>query len=243
MSSSEKEPRPALAVALLALLGLFAVPRIVGTGPALPPEREPLIRAPVSSPSRQLDSIPTSSDEHLEILAPLMESISAGDGNAIKDETALLTRLGEKRVLGFRSMVAALPDPINSGIGYRFDDYLDVVQRAIESNDYVLDRYRLPWKGPTAANLGDYSVSLKLPPDSKLLAAGSKLPLDSELRAIGSSTSRDYRGQPGLLVFRRVKTDDQSGEAAAFPRSFSFSWYLRHRPGESIGWRWRQPST
>src|SRR5262245_53198893 len=43
-------------------------------------------------------------------------------------------------------LVATLPDPVESQLSYLFDRNLDAIQRAIESDDYVLDRYDFPWQ-------------------------------------------------------------------------------------------------
>jgi hypothetical protein len=46
------------------------------------------------------------------------------------------------------SIIATLPDPIETGLSVTLDDEIDAIQRAAESEGYVLDRYKLPW--PTA---------------------------------------------------------------------------------------------
>jgi hypothetical protein len=42
-------------------------------------------------------------------------------------------------------LIATVPDPIDSSLGYLFDRYLVSIQRAMEAADYVLDRFELPW--------------------------------------------------------------------------------------------------
>src|SRR5262249_25858407 len=43
-------------------------------------------------------------------------------------------------------LVATLPDPVESQLSYLFDRNLDAIQRAIESEDYVLDRFDFHWQ-------------------------------------------------------------------------------------------------
>jgi hypothetical protein len=43
-------------------------------------------------------------------------------------------------------MIATLPDPLDSRLNYMFDRNLDAIQRAIESADFVLDRFDFPWR-------------------------------------------------------------------------------------------------
>ncbi len=67
----------------------------------------------------------------------------------------------------FRFLIATVPDPRGSGLAHIFDQTLEALQRAIEADDYVIDRAWLPWRtnGPhqTAnSNLGDQHPGLVL---------------------------------------------------------------------------------
>src|SRR5262249_41758250 len=43
-------------------------------------------------------------------------------------------------------LIATVPDPVDSGYGYLFDQVVDAIQRAVEKKDgYILDRCWLPW--------------------------------------------------------------------------------------------------
>jgi hypothetical protein len=44
-----------------------------------------------------------------------------------------------------RFLIATVPDPTDSGFGYLFDQVVEAVQRALEVDNYVLDRGWLPW--------------------------------------------------------------------------------------------------
>jgi len=50
-------------------------------------------------------------------------------------------------------LIATVPDPIDTRFAYRFDSILDDVQMAIESQDWNLDHFWLPWM-PTGAQPG-----------------------------------------------------------------------------------------
>ncbi|HYM00021.1 MAG TPA: hypothetical protein VEZ90_13790, partial [Blastocatellia bacterium] len=43
-------------------------------------------------------------------------------------------------------LVATVPDPIDSSSGWHYDLAVDSIQRALEANNYVQDRFSLPWK-------------------------------------------------------------------------------------------------
>lgn len=44
-----------------------------------------------------------------------------------------------------RCIIACVPDPVDSGSGDRFDTLIDAIQRAAETQEYVLDRFYYPW--------------------------------------------------------------------------------------------------
>jgi hypothetical protein len=67
----------------------------------------------------------------------------------------------------FRFLIATVPDPSGSGLAHEFDQTIEVLQRAIEADDYVIDRAWIPWRtdGPpqrTGSNLGDKHPGLVL---------------------------------------------------------------------------------
>jgi hypothetical protein len=72
-------------------------------------------------------------------------------------------------------LIATLPDPIDSRFGYMFDMRIDALQRAVETQGYVMDRFWYPWeaykKGKEKAGPGH--------------------------------GQRTYREQPGVILFRR----------------------------------------
>lgn len=68
------------------------------------------------------------------------------DGEA---ETSVLHELGLDVLVSqgwsVESFVATLPDPIDSHVVYKFDRYVDAIQRAAEETGYVLDCFSFPW--------------------------------------------------------------------------------------------------
>jgi hypothetical protein len=46
------------------------------------------------------------------------------------------------------SVIATLPDPIETGLSVQLDDDIEAIQHAAEYEGYLLDRYKLPWPTP-----------------------------------------------------------------------------------------------
>src|SRR5262249_13144672 len=57
-----------------------------------------------------------------------------------------LVSLVQKAGYQLNSLIATVPDPIDSRFGYWFDLSLEAIQRAVETQGYVLDRYWFPWE-------------------------------------------------------------------------------------------------
>ncbi|HET9532664.1 MAG TPA: hypothetical protein VFQ92_20085, partial [Blastocatellia bacterium] len=77
-------------------------------------------------------------------------------------------------------IVATVPDPIDSQIGWHFDLQIGAIQRAIEWSGYVVDRYSLPWS------------CLAMPVDA----------------AKANSAHRLYEENPGIVIFRSKDEKD-----------------------------------
>lgn len=52
----------------------------------------------------------------------------------------------EKRGYAMEFLVATIPDPLDSHVGWLFDQQLDAIERAIEGTGHSLDRFSLPWE-------------------------------------------------------------------------------------------------
>src|SRR5580700_780832 len=86
------------------------------------------------------------------------------------------------------SIIATLPDPIESGLSDKLDDQIDAIQRAAESQGYVLDRFKLPWPTPgeRAAKGGEAEIDQS----------------EDSGPATGETAHSGQRSEPGVLLFR-----------------------------------------
>jgi len=90
------------------------------------------------------------------------------------------------------SIIAMVPDPIESGLSLKLDNEIDAIQRAAESEGYVLDRYKLPWPTPSErAGTG---------PAAEIDQSEESEPTPSE--AAHSGTKPMLRAEPGIFLFR-----------------------------------------
>jgi len=94
------------------------------------------------------------------------------------------------------TLIATISDPKESRLSYDFDMGLEAIQRAIESQGYTLDRFRLPWLEGDAGG-----------PTSGTSAAGT------------SSAATLVRGrhqrQPGTILFRIDRSPPAAGRPGA----------------------------
>jgi hypothetical protein len=86
------------------------------------------------------------------------------------------------------SIIAMVPDPIESGLSLKLDDEIDSIQRAAESEGYVLDRYELPWPTP--------SERAAKGPASEIEQSEDSAPTND------SGAEPMHRSEPGLFLFR-----------------------------------------
>ena len=70
-----------------------------------------------------------------------------GPGGAACDPDAPPDSEGWKEI---SFLIATLPDPVDSRLDYFFDRHFDALQRALETQEFVLDRFQLPWPAPGA---------------------------------------------------------------------------------------------
>jgi hypothetical protein len=166
-----------LALLFLALAGVLAVPFAGSRETEKPREagaaqRVELAPAPATSPP---ESTP-------EIAAPLLTFfLPPADRAEPRTLKGVLGKLDEVAI-PVSAMVITVPDPVDSILDYAFDRTLDAVQRAVRVNDYLLDRYSLPWldtsqKGGTA----------------------------------GPGRRGPHERSPGVMVFRRVHPPGGAG--------------------------------
>ena len=167
-----------LAVLFLAIAGLFAVP-VAGGRKA--PKASEAAAVPTPAPAPSPTVVP--SEGVPEIAAPLLTwflpPAERADSRSLK---GALLRLDEAAI-PVSALVVTVPDPVDSILDYAFDRTLDALQRAVRVNDYLLDRYTLPWTD--RAPQGGSAVAARRPGRERL---------------------------PGVLVFRRVRPPDRPGD-------------------------------
>ncbi len=91
-----------------------------------------------------------------------------------------------------KSIIAMLPDPQLSQLGYRFDLALESIERALERERFVLDRWWLPWPMTVAGPEKDGGAEDVSPGKQRPHLAQVEHPAEKE---------------PGLLLFRYVPRD------------------------------------
>ncbi|MGO9465605.1 MAG: hypothetical protein ACLQVF_15795 [Isosphaeraceae bacterium] len=91
-------------------------------------------------------------------------------------------------------MIATLPDPKRTRVATMFDTMLEAIRRAVESDDYVLDQFHLPWAEPEPASTG-----------APASAPAGSWRLTIEHRDGAGTTDR--AGQPGSILFRHASND------------------------------------
>ena len=87
------------------------------------------------------------------------------------------------------SLIAMVPDPVESGLGTQFDDYLDSIERAISDAGYEPDHFYNPWPWPNQL--------AKQTTDEGSFATGYE---KADIKKIPS-----YELEPGLILFRDSK--------------------------------------
>jgi hypothetical protein len=91
-----------------------------------------------------------------------------------------------------RCLIACVPHPTDSISGDYFDGLVDAIQRAVETQGYVLDRYYYPWPGndapgrPKTGQAGDAAAS----------------PSPSAGHDSGNAVTPERERRPGILLFR-----------------------------------------
>jgi hypothetical protein len=94
-------------------------------------------------------------------------------------------------------LIAIVPDPVESNSGYHFDDVVDAIQRAMETQGYVQDQVWFPWPtsaAPARSRRSPIDVQVKTPAWAKLLSLSIQPEKDD---------GPWHEHEPGTLLFRR----------------------------------------
>jgi hypothetical protein len=86
------------------------------------------------------------------------------------------------------TMIATVPDPIESGLASDFDDVLESIERALAKAEFLPDRFDLPWRPPG--------------PDSTAASAPVETGLGLGETHSGAQSSNP-ESEPGAILFRK----------------------------------------
>lgn len=73
-----------------------------------------------------------------------------------------LRDLSERKKFDVEFMIATVPDPIDSHVGWEMDPIIDSIQRAFEANGFVLDRSYFPWQGDAPKTIAPNKLALPI---------------------------------------------------------------------------------
>jgi hypothetical protein len=76
--------------------------------------------------------------DEVEVIRSFFSHPSAADRTVAQ-------RISEARVFDFDSIIATIPDPIDTSLDFNFDRHVESIQQALATHGYVLDRFWLPW--------------------------------------------------------------------------------------------------
>jgi hypothetical protein len=198
----ENAPIVVLVAAVLAFLGIRGFSSD-GTGPSKGDAKGgQAATSEPSEPERKTagDEAPATNEETGGPWLPPRDFQNTGPGSAKTKDLCLDVHGWQTRYL-----IACLPDPQDSSSGYRFDSLIDAIQRAAETQGYVLDRYYYPWshKGPAKSSsmLAPFDVEVQGPLTEK--GSGKAAVRFSAQGKPSKGTGRtDPKQWPGLLLFR-----------------------------------------
>jgi hypothetical protein len=163
-------PGGLLVLLFMVLAGALTVP-FAGSKEAAKPAVVEASRPAVHKPTPQ----PTSWENAPEVAAPLL-TFFLPPAERVEPRTlkGVLEKL-DAAGIPVSAMVVTVPDPVDSILDYACDRAIDALQRAVRVNDYLLDRYSLPWLAGAARR-----------------------------EASGAERRGPRERSPGVLLFRRV---------------------------------------
>ena len=188
IGDAERRPMPSVLLVILAMLGLASFQKFTGSTPGPDPaataKGEEKAAPAASLSGRRGGGI--SDRPEARILGPLIDYFRTGaDGEDPLGSGSKAQEVIQKHSLHF--VIATVPDPVRSTNSHRFDEWIDSIQRAYESEGFLLGGFRMPWGGSGATSARDPEPKAK--PETKL--------------ATGSIPSHR---EPGLLLFHGRKS-------------------------------------
>ena len=205
-------------MALLALLGVSSLPQFLKSPESggKPASAEPKATAAAASESDAAGA----EEPHVRDLQPLLDYLSEGDDRQVKQKelaSFLRERLCHTNV---HCLIITLPDPVESVASGRFDESLDIVQRAIELQGYILDRTLLPWKSSSAGttDAADRSTNVEIP--------FIKTPITVRT----ATTQKRKESRPGLMVFKHLVNRGPAAPVSAKPPPLLLTFVVPESP-------------
>jgi hypothetical protein len=220
----DQKRQPAFVMAILALLGVASLPTFlkspdVGSKSAAV-ESPADVGTTAGASSSTNPGEPAPDEPHVRDLKPLLEYLADNKPLPVKNQDLgkyLSDHLDNTNVY---CLVITLPDPIESTASGRFDEYLDVVQRAIELQGFILDRSLLPWKSSAGDKGSSAASSHKV-----------QLPNKKTILTVETAGGRDEtKSRPGLLVFKRLIDYDPAAPRALAPPSVLLAFLVPESP-------------
>jgi hypothetical protein len=174
----ERRNNSAILIILAAFAGMFAfTPRATESTPP------PVVAAQASKPTSSSTASPTPTAAADLLPAQVMiDEFYLGD----KDWRRHGKESPVQKTWPVDSIVAILPDPVESALGNQFDNFLDAIQRALADSGYALDRFRNPW--PLPALVGESSADDQKNKNSSGDSDATKKP--------------NYTQEPGMMLLR-----------------------------------------
>ena len=136
-----------LLIDLLATAGFESGEASSSDGEPAPPGRlrsQPATTASLGGAS--LSDIPTALLGSPVLIDPSVRSETPDVVSAQELRLQRIQQLVERDRLRVEFLIATVPDPVDSHVGWEFDGQLSAIQRAIENDGYVPDRHWLPWR-------------------------------------------------------------------------------------------------
>ena len=167
-------------IPVLAALALY-VPFTTGTKP------QPVISSPLSP-----ETTAAGGQQGREIASAglLPEFLGTND---------LATTISQSQKTSITFVIATVPDPRDSSLGYIYDRHLAAIQLASQRADYVLDRFDLPWNDKEDKTIQQGKTIEKY----KLDRLGvRKLPEENDQKTQRQPLPRHQR-EAGLILFRQ----------------------------------------
>lgn len=94
---------------------------------------------------------------------------------------------GKGKTASYEFLIATVPDPVNSRMGYQFDSEIDAICAGVQvKSAYDFDRFWLPWPSP-----------------------GARKGESEQDRSQAKSDDRIFERQPGVLLFRHVNSPNE----------------------------------